>query len=235
MPAQVIEEYLRALDRQLIGPARMKSDLLAEARHGLEDAAAAYREDGLDARAAQARAVAEFGSAAALRPAYQAELAAASARRLAARFAAATLATAAGSTLMWRGAPWTGPRPPTWYLVLSNGLDWLGHVVTGLAVLTVLALGWAARRPAGTPRRLLQGVAVGAYAALGALGFGGLVVWGSSVRLWDGAATWPPILLGGAILVALYAWLARCAAQCSAAARSLTGSGSASGSGPAQR
>jgi hypothetical protein len=92
----------------------------------------------------------------------------------------------------------------------------------------VLALGWAARRPAGTPWQLLRGVAVGAYAALGALGLGGLVVWGSSVRLWDGAATWPPILLGGAVLVALYAWLARCAAQCSAAARSLPGSRPAS-------
>jgi hypothetical protein len=235
MPAHVIDEYVRVLDRQLIGPVRVKSDLLAEARHGLEDAAAAYRKDGLDSAAAQARAVAEFGSPAALRPAYQAELAAASARRLAARFAAATLATAAGSTLMWRGAPWTGPRPPAWYLVLSNGLDWLGHGVTGLAVLTVLALGWAARRPAGTPRHLLRGVAVGAYVALGALGLGGLVVWGSSVRLWDGAATWPPILLGGALLVALYAWLARCAAQCSAAARSLPASRPASASGSARR
>ena len=217
----IIDEYVRALERGLTGPTRLKSDMLAEARHGLEDAAEANRGEGLDSRAAQALAVAEFGALAALRPAYQAELAVAAARRLAARFALATLATAAGSTLMWRGAPWTGPRPPTWYLVLSDGLDWLGHAVTGVAVLAVLGLGWAARRPGGTPHRMVRGVAIGAYSALAALGLGGMAVYALSVRLWEGAATWPPMLLGGALLTALYVWLARCAAHCSAAARSL--------------
>jgi hypothetical protein len=217
----MIDDYLRALDRSLIGPARLKSDLLAEARHGLVDAAEAYQQEGLDPRTAQTRAVAEFGAPADLAPAYQAELAVTAARRLAARIAVVSAVTGLVSTLMWRGAPWTGGPPPGWYSTLSEALDRLGYAVAAFAVLAVFGLGWAARRSGGTPRRTVRAVAIGGYAVPAALGLGGGVMWVLSVRLWDAAASWPPMLVGGVALIAVCAWLGRSAGQCRAAARSL--------------
>lgn len=52
-----IDDYLRTLGAALHGPSRLKAELLAEARGGLEDAADAYTLSGLDPRAAQRRAV----------------------------------------------------------------------------------------------------------------------------------------------------------------------------------
>lgn len=40
LAADPIDQHLRLLSRHLRGPARLKADLLLEARHGLEDAAA---------------------------------------------------------------------------------------------------------------------------------------------------------------------------------------------------
>lgn len=51
-----IDDYLRTLGAALHGPSRLKAELLAEARGGLEDAADAYTLSGLDPRAAQRRA-----------------------------------------------------------------------------------------------------------------------------------------------------------------------------------
>ncbi|MFC7483449.1 permease prefix domain 1-containing protein [Luedemannella flava] len=73
----IIDEYVAGLGRRLVGPARLKAELLAEARDGLVDAAETAAGRGLDAPAAQRHAVAEFGTYTQVAPAYQVELAAA--------------------------------------------------------------------------------------------------------------------------------------------------------------
>jgi hypothetical protein len=79
----LIDAYVADLGRSLRGPARPKADLLREARDGLYDAAAAYRDDGVDPETAQHRAVRDFGDVRDIAPDYQAELAAAQGRRTA--------------------------------------------------------------------------------------------------------------------------------------------------------
>ena len=64
----LVDEHLRELAARLQGPARLKSDLLTEARHGLLDAVEAYRESGVPSTEAQRRAVVEFGSPAQVLP-----------------------------------------------------------------------------------------------------------------------------------------------------------------------
>ncbi len=69
-----IEAYIGELERRLSGAARVKTDLLAEAKDGLTDAAEAYREGGIEEPEAERRAVADFGPADVIARAYQAEL-----------------------------------------------------------------------------------------------------------------------------------------------------------------
>jgi hypothetical protein len=76
-----IDRVLDDVTRRVRGPARLRRDLLAELRDGLEDAAAAHEEAGLDVGPARARAVADFGSAAEVGAACQEELTAVQARR----------------------------------------------------------------------------------------------------------------------------------------------------------
>src|SRR5690349_25067367 len=78
-----IEQVLDDVARRIRGPARMRRDLLTELRDGLEDAAAAHQDAGLDAGTARRRAVEEFGTAAEVGAACQAELTAVQARRTA--------------------------------------------------------------------------------------------------------------------------------------------------------
>ncbi len=70
-----IEVYVSDLDRRLSGSAGAKTDLLTEARDGLADAAAAYREGGANWPEAERCAVADFGPADVIVRAYQQELA----------------------------------------------------------------------------------------------------------------------------------------------------------------
>lgn len=205
----MIDEYVRALDRSLSGPARVKRELVREARHSLEDAAEAYVEGGLDPRSANVRAVADFGRLADLAPAYQAELAALSVRRLARRIAAAAAALTAGADLMWQGAPWTGPAPPAGYPVLTAVLDLLGLVCGAGAVSVLALLYWRARRGRPVSVRLARW-ATGALAApLGLTLVAGLTVYGWSVSLWQAAVTWPPMMAGLLAVTAVYVWIGR--------------------------
>lgn len=60
-PTAPIDRVVRDLAQRLPGPLLRPPGMLLEVRHGLEDATASYREAGLDARSAAARAVADFG------------------------------------------------------------------------------------------------------------------------------------------------------------------------------
>lgn len=79
----IIDRFIAQLERTLSGPRRAKADLVEEIRDGLHDAADAHRCCGLDAIAAQRRAVADFGTVKQLTPALQGELAMTQARRTA--------------------------------------------------------------------------------------------------------------------------------------------------------
>lgn len=222
-----IEDYVGALERRLAGPARLKADMLREVRDSLADAAEAYADRGLGSGAAQERAVAEFGAVGELAPAYQAELALGAARQLVLRIAAAAAIFSTTSWLTWYGAPWTdGPQPPLpGYFIVSETVDLLGFGKAIAGVLALLALQWMARRaPAGRllSRRVARGVGVGAVVVLAPSYAAGFAIWVMTAWQWPASLTWPPMIVGGAIMGAAYVWLARSARDCLVAARTMT-------------
>ncbi|MGN9764659.1 permease prefix domain 1-containing protein [Micromonospora sp. SD12] len=205
--ATIVEERLRELGARLRGPRRLRSDLLAEARHGLLDAVDAYRESGLPAAEAQRRAVAEFGTPAELAPAYQAELAAGALRGLSLRVVAlATVAFVAGD-LTWQGASWDGSPPPAAYQLLSASVGWIWAAAFVLAAIGLLPAGRSALRGRAVDRAV--GTALTGVLALGVLAGSTLFAW--SIGLWDAALTWPPMIIGTVVAAAGYLWLGRAA------------------------
>lgn len=216
-----IDDYMRSLDGALIGPGRLKHDMLTEARHGLVDAAEGYREAGLAEPEAERQAVAEFGTVAELAPAYQAELAMGAARQLTLRLALVPVLLSQLAQLMWWRAPWStsGPFPPDAYLFASNVQDHLGYVVAAAALSAYALMMWSARRRGPARGGLAKAVGYGALSLVAVNSLGGFVLYAWSVLLWDAALTWPPMLLGGAAIVAAYWWLGRSATTCLAAAR----------------
>ncbi|MDZ5441911.1 permease prefix domain 1-containing protein [Micromonospora sp. 4G57] len=207
----LVEERLRELAGRLRGPARLKTDLLTEARHALLDAAEAYRADGLPAAEAERRAVAEFGSPAQLAPGYQAELAAGALRGLAVRALAVAVALMVGGDLTWRGAHWRGGPPPEGYQLLSASLNGIWGTVAGLALAGLLLGFLAARYGSARLPRLGRVVGFGLTGALGvgALAGGALLAW--SIGLWQAALTWPPMMVGAVLASAAWFALARAA------------------------
>jgi hypothetical protein len=204
----MIDGFVRDLDRALTGPARLKSDLLTEARDSLTDAAEGYRAGGIDPAEAERRAVSEFGSVAQLANGYQAELAATTIRTLALRIIAVTALLRSSADLMWRGAPWTGPVPSDGYRLLSGSLGW-AWIACGLAALCSFV--WftcAARRGRPASVRLARAVSLGLAGFLGLAVCGGIAIYAWSLGLWDAALTWPPMVAGLVALTAAYAWLA---------------------------
>ncbi|MFI7607079.1 permease prefix domain 1-containing protein [Micromonospora sp. NPDC049366] len=208
----LVEERLRELADRLRGPARLKSDLLTEARHGLEDAAEAYRASGLPAEEAERRAVAEFGGPAQLLPGWQAELAVGALRGLSLRVVALAALLVVAGDLTWRGASWSdGPRPPAGYLLLSSSVNVIWASALGLAVIGLLLVTWAARsgRPGPAALTRLVGGGLTVLLALGLLT--GAALFGWSIGLWDAALTWPPMIGGMAVVSAGYVWVGRAA------------------------
>lgn len=210
----LVEERLRELAGHLRGPARLKADLLTEARDALRDAAEAYRDSGLPALEAERRAVAEFGSPAQLAPGYQAELAAGALRRLAVRALAVAVALMAGGDLTWRGSSWSdGPHPPEGYLLLSASLNGIWGLVAGLAVAGLLLGFLGARYSSARLPRLGRAVGFGLTSALGLGALAGSALLGWSIGLWQAALTWPPMIVGTVLTSVAWFALAR-AARC---------------------
>jgi hypothetical protein len=210
----LVEERLGELAGRLRGPARLKADLLTEARHSLRDAVEAYREAGLPAAEAERRAVAEFGSPTQLAPGYQAELAAGALRRLALRAFAVAVVLMAGGDLTWRGSSWSGGAgPPEGYRLLHDSLSGIWALIAALA-LAGLLLGVLTARYRSS-RLPVLGRAVG-YGLTGGLLLGaiaGAALFGWSISLWDAALTWPPMIIGAVLVSAGWFALAR-AARC---------------------
>ncbi|MEH0935205.1 permease prefix domain 1-containing protein [Micromonospora psammae] len=214
-----VEQRLRELDDRLRGPARLKAELIAELRHALTDAAEAYRQGGLSPAEAERRAVAEFGTAAQLAPAYQVELAAGALRGLSLRALAIALVLVSAGDLTWRGSSWSdGPPPPQGYQLLSASMNWIWLVVAGLAAVGLVA-GFAAARGGrvAVPGGQLLGLGLTGALALGVVSGVALFAW--SVELWDAALTWPPMMIGVVVASAAYFSLARAARSWLTAAR----------------
>ncbi|MBB5956188.1 hypothetical protein FHS29_002774 [Saccharothrix tamanrassetensis] len=168
--ADVIDDYLTALDRRLRGPEHVKEDLLAEARDSLDDAAAAYRDGGLAAEDAQRRAVADFGPVNRIARDYQGLLALAhGVRTLWTLLLVVPLARVMWelNRSFWIGS-WpafdpAGP-PPDWYLLIARANDSAAWIVAGAALGALASGRLLARRGWSTVKlaRLSGLVAVGA-------------------------------------------------------------------------
>jgi hypothetical protein len=140
--ADLIDETISRLAAGLPGgTAGVRSDLLLEARHGLEDAAEAYREAGLSEREAVERAVRDFGDLEELTVDYAAHAVTGSVRL-------AALVLGAGYSLVltaWMVASWTAPdRLPGESGPAASSFGWIG----GVAVLTTLGALAGVRRQA---------------------------------------------------------------------------------------
>ncbi|MER7443230.1 permease prefix domain 1-containing protein [Micromonospora avicenniae] len=208
----LVEDHLRDLAGLLRGPARVKADLLTEARHGLLDAVEAYRAEGLPPAEAERRAVTEFGSPAQLLPAWQAELAVAALRGLSLRVLAVASVIVVAGDLTWRGSSWSdGPRPPAGYRLLSASVHWLWLAALVIAAAALLLVRVAARstNPGLAVLVRLVGAGLTGSLALGVLTGAGLFAW--SIGLWDAALTWPPMIIGSVLASAGYLWLGRAA------------------------
>lgn len=169
--SETTEAYLAQVAAALPGPARARTDVLAELRSGLLDAADAHRRAGLPARAAAAAAVREFGDPRQIAAAFRPELTARQARRL-------TLALAVTGVpvgLLWLHAVQAShpaiSRAPLW--------RWIGQPPVPLAaaaflIAALVALGTIAvtgrltRWLPGGPRSAAVPAAIGGYGAAAA-------------------------------------------------------------------
>lgn len=141
-----IEAYVAELERTLRGPRATKADLLDEARDGLIDAADAYEHGGLDRRAAERRAVADFGAVPEIAPDYQTELGLAQGRRT----ALLIFFVLAAQPVLWRGTRYladpdgVGYDKPG-YVLVEDVVSWMGTATLFAAVLVAAAAGYGVR------------------------------------------------------------------------------------------
>ncbi|MFF5177400.1 permease prefix domain 1-containing protein [Micromonospora sp. NPDC000316] len=208
----LVEEHLRELASRLHGPARLKSDLLTEARHDLLDVVDAYREGGVPPTEAQRRAVAEFGSPAQLLPSWQAELAVAALRGLSLRMLAVAGVAVVAGDLTWRGSSWSDSAPPpAAYRLLSASVDWIwmGALLLAVAGLLVVAASARSPRPGLAVAQRAVGAGLTGTLVLGMLTGGALFAW--SIDRWDAALTWPPMIIGLVLAGGAYFSLTRAA------------------------
>ncbi|REE97614.1 permease prefix domain 1-containing protein [Thermomonospora umbrina] len=163
-----IDAYVAELRRAIVGPSRLKRDMVVEARDGLEDAAEALRAEGVPAAEAERLAVVAFGTVREVAPGYQEELTASAGRRLGLLLAVAGPMTWVIWWATWRLFPveigaWG--EHPGWAPVVDAMLDGL-HLFSGvLGVLIVAALTRRGRRWSVGRTRLVARLA-GAYVSL---------------------------------------------------------------------
>jgi hypothetical protein len=170
--ADPIAKHLSALAGALRGPRRTRRDMISEARAGLWDAAAAYREGGLPADQAAMAAVRDFGTVGEVAPEFQHELTAQQGRWSALLFALVFPGMMLAWDLFW-SLDWTrrtaGPATPA-VRVLSTVED-TATLVIGAAALALLAATFHRSVPV---HRLTR--AIGLTGVTGAVLCGGLAL-----------------------------------------------------------
>jgi hypothetical protein len=129
------DDVLGTLERSLRGPRRARADMIREVRDGLEDAAAAYRESGLDGREARRRAHADFGDPRDVAAGLQVELTARYGRRTAAGMALAFPAL----VLLWDSLWVVDTKAPR----LSPVSAWLSRAIDALSLTCAVTCGVA--------------------------------------------------------------------------------------------
>jgi hypothetical protein len=157
-----VDAHLAELERSLRGPAGPRRGMLRELRDGLDDAAAAYRDAGLDPARAARLAVRDFGPVAGVAEQLQAELAAEQGRRTALLLAVAFPALLIGWDLVWRGGTGWGHEAPPVVRALAAFQD----VASAVIAATALALLLVGLRRSAVPRRVALATGL---AALGAV------------------------------------------------------------------
>jgi hypothetical protein len=167
-----IAAYVGALGRALHGPRRTRRCMVAEARAGLSDAAAAYREGGVAPERAAALAVRDFGTVPEVAPSYQDELTARQGRWSAVLFALVFPAMLLGWDLLWSSG--AVRREPAVTPDLVKLLAAVQDVLTVVVAVAALALLVTTFRRAMSPRRLTN--AIGMTGAVGAVLCGGTSV-----------------------------------------------------------
>ena len=133
------QAYVTALDRQLVGPRRVRRDLVQEARDHLDDAAAAYRRAGYDRAGAERLAVDDFGELDEIVPAFQTTLAVASSRRTALML----LAALAIQPFLWDGplGPHHTDPDSVFYAILDHAVEYGGGLMILTSVVLLVATG----------------------------------------------------------------------------------------------
>ena len=205
--ADPIAEYTTTLARALYGPRRTRRSMIAEAREGLSDAAAAYRDGGVAPERAAELAVRDFGSVDEIAPEFQDEL---TARQ--GRWAAVMIALVFPAMLMvWSfiqssGMMGPGTYPPKDVIVLIARIEDVMSLVTAA---TALVLFVATFRRSARPRLLTR--AIGVTGAAGAAICGGLpvvmlVLGDRHVATFSSAMTWAYI--GSGLVLTVVVWQA---------------------------
>jgi hypothetical protein len=163
----VIDAYLADLDRALALPRRTRRRILAEARDHLECAVAAARADGLDPRAAAARAVAAFGPPALVATRFAEELAAEGARRAT---RAAVVAVAAYGAFFAASTQIRSVRAASPFAGDPAGaIAWFAAQVAATCAALGALRAWRHRRDAAVPAGKLRYLNRGAAVAVGAV------------------------------------------------------------------
>jgi hypothetical protein len=172
MSTDVITAHVSALERALRGPRRTRRDMVSEARDGLRDAAAAYRDGGYPAEEAAVLAVRDFGDVREIAPEFQYELTARQGRLSALLFALVFPAMMLAWDLFLRvtdARHITGP--PTPLVGVLSRIEDVATLVIGAVALSLLA---ASFRRAVSVRRLTH--AIGLTGIAGAVLCAGLAL-----------------------------------------------------------
>ncbi|MET7398573.1 permease prefix domain 1-containing protein [Dactylosporangium sp. NPDC005572] len=215
-----IERYAAGLAAALRGPRRVRDEMVAEARDGLQDAAEALEEAGLDRVAAERRAVADFGTYRQVVPSYQAELASHQGKRTALWIALALPVMMLLEPLMWWDSPWSiDERASALYWVLVEHFQHTSFGAAAVAALVVAGFSWGSRYLRDGVR-YTRIVGFGTMAFLGLHGLVGAAVFVLSIMQWPAAATWPPVIVGMLVNAAAFGYAGLLAVRCVTVTRS---------------
>jgi hypothetical protein len=213
--------HVAELDRVLHGPGAAKRSMIAEVSDGLHDAAAAYRDGGLDPQQAAATAVQDFGPVREIAPLMQEELVARQGRSTALLLVVAFPTMLVAWDLLWtHDMGWPG-RPSDAVVVMARLLDGATVLIASLALILLLV---TFRRSA--PPRLCAKLA-GLTGAAGALLCGGTSVvmnLGNAEQARDLVMTKPPVLAVAVTTVVVLGLVARSATRSLRIARTKPGS-----------